>query len=627
MKKIILSLFLVVLSSFTLFAQAPEMLNYQGVARNLSGNVLPSQSIGLQIKLHSGSGAGPVVYSETFAASTNAFGLFNVQIGTGSNQTGTFSTLDWASNSYFVEVLMDETGGTAYISMGNQQLISVPYALYAKTSGNINGTLNYVPKFTPNGTTLGNSQLFDNGTNIGIGTTSPAKKIDLFTSTSSADMRLKSSSDFAAIYLDNPDNATRGSFTAYREANSDRFITGTYGSDDYRIIDWTNGGVANNAFVIKPSTNNVGIGTASPANKFSVVGRADFSDRVGIGTTTPSYPLDVSFPVFTSARIGGSSANGGGCLRIDRLSTMANNYVAFTTADAFSWTIGSVNTGGNENFNLMNWDGGSGHSVLEVEASNNRIVVNPGYSSLYFSALLNVGNENGNACSFSTSRNNYNALEAWVESTSGSNSFALSGICTPDRGLAGYFLGNVEVTGAFSVGGAKSFRIDHPLDPANKYLYHSSVESDYMMNLYNGVATTDANGVVTVQLPDWFAAVNKNFRYQLTCINEFAQAIISKEVSENEFTIKTDKPNVKVSWQVTGERNDKNADYYRMKVEEEKNTEEKGYYQNPEAFGLISEMGTFFHRRAEQQKEQQADVKNKQTAPKKVSSGNEDPAK
>jgi trimeric autotransporter adhesin len=96
-------------------------------------------------------------------------------------------------------------------------------------------------------------------------------------------------------------------------------------------------------------------------------------------------------------------------------------------------------------------------------------------------------------------------------------------------GYAGFFAGDVEVDGNLSKAGG-SFKIDHPLDPANKYLYHSFVESPDMMNIYNGNVTTDANGNALVTLPDWFEALNSDFRYQLTVIGQFAQAIVSRKV-------------------------------------------------------------------------------------------------
>ena len=151
--------------------------------------------------------------------------------------------------------------------------------------------------------------------------------------------------------------------------------------------------------------------------------------------------------------------------------------------------------------------------------------------------------------------------------------------------LAGYFDGDVYVSDTISKGGG-SFKIDHPLDPANKYLYHSFVESPDMMNVYNGNVVTDGEGMATVTLPAWFEAVNKEFRYQLTVIGQFAQAIIAEEIKDNRFTIQTDKPEVKVSWLVTGIRQDPFAETHRIPVEQDKPEHERGRYLHPEARGL-----------------------------------------
>jgi len=155
-------------------------------------------------------------------------------------------------------------------------------------------------------------------------------------------------------------------------------------------------------------------------------------------------------------------------------------------------------------------------------------------------------------------------------------------------GYAGDFLGNVSVSGNVSKSGG-SFKIDHPLDPANKYLYHSFVESPDMMNIYNGNVVTDANGDAVVPLPEWFETLNRDFRYQLTVIGQFAQAIVTAEVANHEFGIKTDKPGVKVSWQVTGIRQDAWANAHRIPVEEQKNARERGHYIHPELYGAPEE--------------------------------------
>jgi len=107
------------------------------------------------------------------------------------------------------------------------------------------------------------------------------------------------------------------------------------------------------------------------------------------------------------------------------------------------------------------------------------------------------------------------------------------------------FLGNVSVDGTLTKAGG-SFKIDHPLDPENKYLYHSFVESPDMKNIYDGNVVTNENGEAIVTLPDYFEALNRDFRYQLTVIGAFAQAMVAQEIKDNRFTIKTSAPGVKV---------------------------------------------------------------------------------
>ncbi len=137
-----------------------------------------------------------------------------------------------------------------------------------------------------------------------------------------------------------------------------------------------------------------------------------------------------------------------------------------------------------------------------------------------------------------------------VDSTIGASAGVIgdAGSCPScaTNNYAGYFFGDVNVSGTLSKGGG-TFKIDHPQDPANKYLIHSFVESPDMMNIYNGNITTDANGDATVQLPTYFQAENIDYRYQLTVIGTFAQAIVMKEVENNRFVIKTNQPNVKVA--------------------------------------------------------------------------------
>ena len=170
-----------------------------------------------------------------------------------------------------------------------------------------------------------------------------------------------------------------------------------------------------------------------------------------------------------------------------------------------------------------------------------------------------------------------------VTTSNDPNDAAVRGISQFGTAYAGDFFGNVRVTGILTKGGG-SFRIDHPLDPKNKYLSHSFVESPDMMNIYNGNITTDQRGEAVVELPSYFDALNREFRYQLTVIGQFAQALVLEKIKDNQFKIKTDKSRVEVSWQVTGIRRDKFAEQNRIKTEVEKPENERGTYLYPEAY-------------------------------------------
>ncbi len=178
------------------------------------------------------------------------------------------------------------------------------------------------------------------------------------------------------------------------------------------------------------------------------------------------------------------------------------------------------------------------------------------------------------------------------------NGTGVRGYASDAVGYAGYFLGKTHVNGALSKSSG-SFRIDHPLDPANKYLSHSFVESPDMMNVYNGNVVTDSSGEAVVELPEWFEALNRDFRYQLTVIGEFAQAIVATKVAGNRFTIRTDKPNIEVSWQVTGIRQDPWAREHPIVVEEVKPEGDRGHYLHPELYGLDETASTDAMTRAE----------------------------
>ncbi len=152
---------------------APESMNYQAVIRDGSGSIVASQSVGIRIDVLQGSATGTSVYKETFTTNTNAYGSIAIQIGTGTVVSGTFSSIDWGANSYFVETAVDIDGtanGTSYVVISTTQLMSVPYALYAKSAGN---------SPADNDWTESGSDIYRSTGNVGIGTTSPAVKLEV----------------------------------------------------------------------------------------------------------------------------------------------------------------------------------------------------------------------------------------------------------------------------------------------------------------------------------------------------------------------------------------------------------------------------------------------------------------
>ena len=147
-----LLLFITVTLCISSYGQSPESFNYQAVVRDGSGNVLANQSVGIQIRILETSASGTAVYTETFAETTNAFGLVNLAIGTGTT-TDDFTVIGWGFDDHFIEVGIDPSGGTSYSVTGTSQLLSVPYALQAK--------------YVENGDNLGNHLAIQNITSGG----------------------------------------------------------------------------------------------------------------------------------------------------------------------------------------------------------------------------------------------------------------------------------------------------------------------------------------------------------------------------------------------------------------------------------------------------------------------------
>jgi hypothetical protein len=267
--------------------------------------------------------------------------------------------------------------------------------------------------------------------------------------------------------------------------------------------------------------------------------------QVGIGTQNPGAGLAVVSSVASATGIYAQAAN----------AASGSNQAGGTGLEVFG---GSGDLNGAENVN-----GGTGMTA------DGGLGVNFGGDGGDFTGSANVADD---------AFGGGDGIVAIVGS-SATGSFA------PD---AGFFSGQITVTQGVN-GSVGILQMDHPLDPANKLLQHAAVESPDMKNIYDGNITTDAAGEAVVELPEYFEALNRDFRYQLTVIGQFAQAIVANKIANNRFTVHTDKPNVEVSWQVTGIRKDAWANAHRVTVEPTKTALYQGRYLHPELYGAPEE--------------------------------------
>jgi len=382
----------------------------------------------------------------------------------------------------------------------------------------------------------------------------------------------------------------------------------------------------------------IGIGTTTPTSKLTVQGMVEtknggfkfpdgtiqttagigsiFHDLTLLGNGTSGLPLKVAVPLvlsgpaatleatLTAFSVGSDPTYGQGGTAITGVGGNSPNFGGIGVIGAGGEANGAPGFGGAGLFGIGGRGAGTGKGGPGVDArggggtpgdhGGDGVTAQGGIDSgIGVSATGGFGNQSNGGIGVRAQGGNGGGFSPRFEGGIGIWARGGSGV---SPGLAGKFEGDVSVTGTLSKG-AGSFKIDHPLDPENKYLYHSFVESPDMMNIYNGNVTTDENGDAVITLPDWFETLNKDFRYQLTVIGTFAQAIVGSEMKDNHFAIKTSTANVKVSWQVTGIRQDPFAKAHRISVEEDKPETERGYYLHPELFNQPEEKSIEWARR------------------------------
>ena len=478
------------------------------------------------------------------------------------------------------------------------------------------GTTNYVPLWT-NASTLASSAIYQNpmNGNIGIGTTGPVAAFEVVNNNS---VPIQGTTSNQAPALRGVNTAASGNPIGV----SGTVTSGTGGAGVYGINSETSGlGFG----VIGTNASPVGVGvygseSATTGVNFGVFGNVNSPSGVGVEglqslTTGPGYGvIGITYSPGGIGTLGHNMATSGPAVGVDGQSESPDGAGVYGVANATegaSYGVEGESLSGNGAgvYGTNTATSGNAFGVFGQSASGYGVYGKSATGVAILGACVPTGSNtcyNGVAGINNSTSGGMNGVYALTESPGGSAVYMVNTgggsllVGTESNGGnatfyvnvdgSGYFGGAVQIDGNLNVGGTLtkgggSFKIDDPLDPANKYLSHSFVESPDMMNIYNGNVTTDKRGLATVVLPNYFETLNRDFRYQLTVIGQFAQAIVAKEIDRGRFTIRTNKPGVKVSWQVTGIRQDAWANANRIPNEEDKPAQERGTYLHPELFG------------------------------------------
>lgn len=570
-KSIFTSMALCVLLVFTTEAEVPQLINYQGVLSDSAGASLDG-TFDITFKLYSQPVSGTEFWTETHSGAAVNDGLFAVILGS--------VTPFGAAKSTSHEIWLGITIGTDPELSPRSQLISVPFAFNADRADtaeyaqNANSSVHSDSSFfaddagqaiyadtsdyAGNSLRADTAEVAKSATNNSIGS---AQLID--NNVTSQDIE-----DSTILGVDIAKNTIRGTHLQLGAVNSEKIADGSILEADLSFDPATQPEL--NTHQSNSSAHHTKTTDASELTS-GTVDDARLSSNVPLENTTNTFSNTNTY--------NGTLEIGDSTFRADNTGINIGN--SNSPADSALLQVQRRHNTTNRRAGIYVVTGND--DIGHVYGVRTRIVTEGGAHGMQ-SIVFSNGNSRFGVQGFSIASGSNNNLGTNYgvlgEASSGAVAYGIYGTASSaTTNWAGYFAGDVHATGTLSKGGG-SFRIDHPLDPENKYLQHSFVESPDMMNVYNGNIVTDADGFATVTLPDYFEILNKDFRYQLTVIGEFAQAIVAEKVSGNWFVIRTSVPNVEVSWQVTGIRKDKWAEANRIQVEMDKPEIEKGYYMH-----------------------------------------------
>jgi hypothetical protein len=574
MKKLYISFLLLFITVF-LFAQAPEKINYQAVIRDNDGTPIIDSDISMRISLLKGSETGSVVYSEIHNTSTNAYGLVNLLIGEGSDVSGTFSSIDWSDGLYFIKIETDITGGNNFSLNGVSQLLSVPYSLYSKTAGSVSEPIaESDPLFKSSPAfIISNEKIQEwNGKDDSETNEIQALRIsnDTIYLTEGGFVKLPSSSGSMfsngdSIVLKDNDgkarivlNPNKGSFklmdndtvwyelsvnSPFRSVTVNKDGTVTITEPNKTSIYSPDGELLyTEEKIINPDTNEF---STTTTKRFFAKGKEVRKVVIkDFGSGSDRQEITISQLTESGVFVEEKSINGKKKTEkhyYKNLDTSGENTSSFSKS--YDYETGVSKT--TNEFNYIPFETTTSQDGISWKSYNGQYQfdLKQFVGGKSFEIGIPTGGTDHTGFGFHYDQNETGLtahgdyLRSFIKDS--------------------YIYGNMNVSGNFSTAGVKNFKIDHPDDPQNKYLLHASVESDEVLNLYSGNIVTDDQGIAVITLPDYVQKINTDFRYQLTVIGQFANAIIQKEIENNSFVISTDKPDVKVSWQITAKRNDK----------------------------------------------------------------------